>query len=51
MSRRTSWVQDAYRIKPKPEKLTYICALPLYYVFYALTVNALMGVNRAPTTS
>lgn len=39
------WVQDAYRIKPKPEKLTYICALPLYHVF-ALTVNALMGVQQ-----
>jgi len=39
------WVQDAYRIKPKPDKLTYICALPLYHVF-ALTVNALMGVQQ-----
>lgn len=39
------WVEDAYRIKPKPEKLTYICALPLYHVF-ALTVNALMGVQQ-----
>ena len=39
------WVQDAYSVKPKPANLTYICALPLYHIF-ALTVNALMGVQQ-----
>ena len=39
------WVQDAYSVKPKPADLTYICVLPLYHIF-ALTVNALMGVQQ-----
>src|SRR5262245_30852757 len=39
------WVQDAYRVKPKPADLTYLCALPLYHIF-ALTVNALMGMHQ-----
>ena len=39
------WVQDAYSVKPKPANLTYICVLPLYHIF-ALTVNALMGVQQ-----
>jgi len=39
------WVQDAYRVKPKPADLTFICALPLYHIF-ALTVNALMGMHQ-----
>ncbi|RUM98850.1 long-chain-fatty-acid--CoA ligase [Pseudaminobacter arsenicus] len=39
------WVEDAYTVKPKPQHLTYICALPLYHIF-ALTVNALMGMQQ-----
>ncbi len=39
------WLPAAYLKKPKPETLTYICALPLYHIF-ALTVNALMGMNQ-----
>ena len=39
------WVEDAYAIRPKPDHLTYICALPLYHIF-ALTVNALMGMQQ-----
>ena len=39
------WVEDAYRVKPKPADLTYVCALPLYHIF-ALTVNALMGMQQ-----
>jgi len=39
------WVEDAYRIKPKPANLNYVCALPLYHIF-ALTVNALMGMQQ-----
>ncbi len=36
------WVETAYIKRPKPAKLIYVCALPLYHI-YALTVNALMG--------
>jgi len=39
------WVEDAYTIRPKPDRLTYVCALPLYHIF-ALTVNALMGMQQ-----
>lgn len=39
------WVEEAYRVKPKPADLVYICALPLYHIF-ALTVNALMGMQQ-----
>ncbi len=39
------WVEEAYRIKPKPDDLVYICALPLYHIF-ALTVNALLGMQQ-----
>ncbi len=39
------WVEDAYTVKPKPERLAYVCALPLYHIF-ALTVNALMGMQQ-----
>lgn len=39
------WVEDAYTVKPKPENLVFVCALPLYHIF-ALTVNALMGMEQ-----
>ncbi len=39
------WVEDAYTVKPKPENLVYVCALPLYHIF-ALTVNAMMGMQQ-----
>jgi len=39
------WVEEAFRRKPKPADLNYICALPLYHIF-ALTVNALMGMQQ-----
>ncbi|NLS18199.1 long-chain fatty acid--CoA ligase [Rhizobium sp. P40RR-XXII] len=38
------WLQSAYINKPRPEQLTFVCALPLYHIF-ALTVNSLMGVS------
>lgn len=38
------WLQAAFINKPRPEALVMICALPLYHIF-ALTVNALMGMN------
>lgn len=40
-----SWIEDAYTVKPKPENLVYVCALPLYHIF-ALTVNAMMGMQQ-----
>ena len=42
------WVEDAYTVRPKPDRLTYVCALPLYHIF-ALTVNALMGMQQGAT--
>lgn len=39
------WVEAAFRKYRRPERLVYICALPLYHI-YALTVNALMGVQQ-----
>ena len=38
------WLQSAYINKPRPEQLTFVCALPLYHIF-ALTVNSLMGMS------
>ncbi len=45
VSQLAMWVEEAYRAKPKPADLVYICALPLYHIF-ALTVNALMGMQQ-----
>ncbi|MBZ9653860.1 long-chain fatty acid--CoA ligase [Phyllobacterium sp. 2063] len=39
------WCDVAYRIKGRPNDLTFICALPLYHIF-ALTVNAMMGMEQ-----
>ncbi len=39
------WVEAAYVKKPRPEMPVYLCALPLYHI-YALTVNALMGMQQ-----
>ncbi|SMH38330.1 long-chain acyl-CoA synthetase [Mesorhizobium australicum] len=39
------WVQTAYLKRAKPDRLVYVCALPLYHI-YALTVNALMGMQQ-----
>lgn len=39
------WVEAAFRKHRRPERLVYICALPLYHI-YALTVNALMGIQQ-----
>ena len=39
------WVETAFLERKRPERLTYICALPLYHI-YALTVNALMGMQQ-----
>ena len=39
------WVEAAFAKKGRPDRLTYVCALPLYHI-YALTVNALMGMQQ-----
>jgi len=39
------WIEAAYARKPRPERPVYLCALPLYHI-YALTVNALMGMQQ-----
>jgi len=38
------WLAAGYINKPRPEQLTFVCALPLYHIF-ALTVNSLMGMS------
>ncbi|MEX0344265.1 MAG: long-chain fatty acid--CoA ligase [Rhizobiaceae bacterium] len=45
VSQNASWLQGAYVNHPKPDRMTFICALPLYHIF-ALTVNALMGMQQ-----
>ncbi|WLR92883.1 long-chain fatty acid--CoA ligase [Shinella zoogloeoides] len=37
------WIEPTFRIKKRPEQLTFVCALPLYHIF-ALTVNGLAGI-------
>lgn len=39
------WVETAFIKKPRPTDLVYVCPLPLYHI-YALTVNALMGMQQ-----
>src|SRR5512142_1172765 len=39
------WMETAFTKKQRPEMLTFVCALPLYHI-YALTVNALMGIQQ-----
>lgn len=39
------WMETAFVKKPRPATLTFVCALPLYHI-YALTVNALMGMQQ-----
>ena len=40
-----AWVVSAFVKKPRPDRLIYVCALPLYHI-YALTVNLLMGMQQ-----
>ncbi|MGE0502176.1 MAG: long-chain fatty acid--CoA ligase [Rhizobiaceae bacterium] len=39
------WVETAFIKRPRPASLVYVCPLPLYHI-YALTVNALMGMQQ-----
>ena len=41
---RCGWMMPT-RLKPKPARPDFVCALPLYHIF-ALTVNALMGMQQ-----
>jgi long-chain acyl-CoA synthetase len=39
-----AWLESAYTKRPRPERQTFVCPLPLYHI-YALTVNAFMGMR------
>lgn len=39
------WLDVAFENRERPEKLNYLCVLPLYHIF-ALTVNAIMGIQQ-----
>lgn len=45
VAQNAAWLESAYAKKPKPDRLTFLCALPLYHI-YALTVNAVMGMQQ-----
>src|SRR5690606_23080392 len=45
VAQNAAWVEAAFRKYSRPERLVYICALPLYHI-YALTVNAVMGIQQ-----
>ncbi|MDQ0318817.1 long-chain acyl-CoA synthetase [Pararhizobium capsulatum DSM 1112] len=38
------WLETAFLRRQRPERLVFLCALPLYHIF-ALTVNGLMGLS------
>ncbi|WP_457582179.1 long-chain-fatty-acid--CoA ligase [Ensifer canadensis] len=42
MAQMEIWFDTAFRSRPRPDNLVFMCALPLYHIF-ALTVNSLMG--------
>ena len=44
MSQMGLWLETAFLDKKRPERLVFLCALPLYHIF-ALTVNSLMGLS------
>lgn len=39
------WLESAFTDRERPERMTFICALPLYHIF-ALTVNGIMGIDQ-----
>ena len=45
VAQNAAWLRAAFLTRPEPERLTYLCALPLYHIF-ALTVNMLMGIRE-----
>jgi long-chain acyl-CoA synthetase len=44
MSQMGLWLETAFLDKKRPDRLVFLCALPLYHIF-ALTVNSLMGLS------
>lgn len=44
VAQNAAWVESAFIKRPRPADLVYACPLPLYHI-YALTVNALMGMQ------
>ncbi|HVK91308.1 MAG TPA: AMP-binding protein, partial [Mycoplana sp.] len=42
MEQMVLWLETAFLDRPRPERLVFLCALPLYHIF-ALTVNSLAG--------
>ncbi|MBS9721933.1 long-chain-fatty-acid--CoA ligase [Tianweitania sp. BSSL-BM11] len=45
IAQNAAWLESAYNKRARPERPVYVCALPLYHI-YALTVNALMGMQQ-----
>jgi len=45
IAQNAAWLESAYLKRSRPDKPIYVCALPLYHI-YALTVNALMGMQQ-----
>jgi len=39
------WQETAFIKKSRPERMVFVCPLPLYHI-YALTVNAMMGMRQ-----
>jgi long-chain acyl-CoA synthetase len=42
MEQMVLWLETAFLDRPRPDRLVFLCALPLYHIF-ALTVNSLAG--------
>ena len=45
VAQNAAWVESAFLKRKRPDRLVYVCALPLYHI-YALTVNAMMGMQQ-----